>query len=692
MRSHARYFFAALAVSTLACGPSPETPRRTRTYSFEALAGISMGAIGTSWLAGEGGSSRLDSIAMLGGPIDAAYFLSNMERNLMGGFCSLAELEALALENPAALNDPKALDCEKGRTYYAYELPQNYNHWRFTQSGGAFDRNSYLDIFEDLSLASGNPVSPNALSGVFASPEFTKARHTGAICDNPIVLKGVKHKEYNPEGKYDLITFCDGQAIPWYCDDEEMTPVDFCENPSPQAFCAARNAIAKQASSKANENPELYLSQMGRYDPCRTYTRPVTFGFAVDINGNGKRDYHEPIAPFGHERFDDVGSDGCSDEFEDGQGGCTATGQTGDPNGDNFDPWTNPLGTEGNFRYDAGEPFEDFGLDGVPNTGDLGEGDGVYTDAPHRARWFRRDLRETFLSMTQDELKSLDVYTDGGIRDVFNLGLSGDIIHSALRALVPEDSRRWTSFLDIPTASGDPWESGFFDASLADYGRIGRNAFIRYGSADQTAEEIDAGAGDHVGSMSELVARFGAYQYWQSHVWELPLGESEPIRSVAPPQEEIIYYSEALGAPRNFSLALPPGYDLPENADVRYPVFLLSHGYGMDAANMSMMQILFNNYMESGEIRPMIIGYPSGRCCYVRPDGSKDCRENDDDGTSLAGKPGYVRECIKGNFYQNRVGYTVGEDTSRYGDAIFEILDHIKKNYRTLAPMTVEVP
>ena len=56
---------------------------------------------------------------------------------------------------------------------------------------------------------------------------------------------------------------------------------------------------------------------------------------------------------------DDVGSDGCSDEYEDGSGGCldlAAAAPGDDPNGDNWHPQTNPTGTEANGRPDTGEP------------------------------------------------------------------------------------------------------------------------------------------------------------------------------------------------------------------------------------------------------------------------------------------------------------------------------------------------
>ena len=59
---------------------------------------------------------------------------------------------------------------------------------------------------------------------------------------------------------------------------------------------------------------------------------------------------------------DDVGTDGCSDEYELGGGACSdvAVAAPGDdPNGDNWDPVTNPDGTEANGKPNTGEPDVD---------------------------------------------------------------------------------------------------------------------------------------------------------------------------------------------------------------------------------------------------------------------------------------------------------------------------------------------
>lgn len=63
----------------------------------------------------------------------------------------------------------------------------------------------------------------------------------------------------------------------------------------------------------------------------------------------------------------DLGTDGCSDEYEDGTGGCSDDPLYlgDDPNGDNWDQYLNPGGVEGNNAADLGETG-----DGIWNGGD----------------------------------------------------------------------------------------------------------------------------------------------------------------------------------------------------------------------------------------------------------------------------------------------------------------------------------
>ena len=83
------------------------------------------------------------------------------------------------------------------------------------------------------------------------------------------MLKNFFDERYNPDGKLDVITFCDG-----------------------------------------NDSETLGL---GKFDPTVPATNPAQILLAVDVNGNGKRDSGEPVIVQGNEPFDDVGTDGLAD-------------------------------------------------------------------------------------------------------------------------------------------------------------------------------------------------------------------------------------------------------------------------------------------------------------------------------------------------------------------------------------------
>ena len=100
-----------------------------------------------------------------------------------------------------------------------WEHQQDFNHWSYTTSGANFDRETYGNMVSDLILAVGNlftenPASPYAPPGV----DVERMRHPPAdFCTNPVRVKQLYNAEYNPQGKYDAITFCDGEPTLYYC-------------------------------------------------------------------------------------------------------------------------------------------------------------------------------------------------------------------------------------------------------------------------------------------------------------------------------------------------------------------------------------------------------------------------------------------------------------------------------------------
>jgi len=601
--------------------------------------------------------------------------------------------------------------CAQHATPMEWEHAQDFNHWHYTSNGGSFDRTSYGHLISDLSLSFGNffsenPSSPYAMPGI--DPEHV--RHPPAdFCTNPVVVKNLYNLEYNPDGTYDAITFCDGQQNLYYCLGTGEA-VDFCSdpanklNPLPQASEAtfANTYCASKGGSKlANKTDDalFVLQHAGAHDPCRESNQPVPVMLAYDYNKNGRREYGEPLVHNGQERFDDFGVDGCPDAMDDGKGGCTGGG-TGDANHDNYDPEKNPNGTEADWIYEKGEPYRDDGLDGVPNTHDFGEGNGQYDWSSGRATLIKYDARTNLRAMTPAQRSLFSVLGDGGIRDIFNLGLQSKQVLSLLSTYRSSPVGSYRRFLDIPGASDThgancsdtmpcfaPWNHSWAT-------KVPRDILMLYGDDPPSNTDLIQGEGDHVGTAEEAVDRFFVLFNWAAAAWPNLERPATPFGGAGADQRQITewYDSQLLNAKREYAIALPPGYFDPSNADKRYPVVYMGHGYGMEPKGFMATALITDSYVtDTGvQFRPMIMVFPDGRCCFKdKTTGAKDCRETDDNGVDLSQNPNLERECNSGTFYINRRGYQPGDETP-YGDAFFELMDHIDSKYRTLPAADVE--
>ena len=696
-----------LALPLAACGktdPVPE-PRTTIPTTYRVISGVSMGAIGTAAL-GFARPELFDGIGMQGGPLDAALIMRSMDRFYLSNGCTRQELEALLGQGPDALNTPALVDaCARRTPNVKFEHSQDLNHWHTTTNGGTFDRDSYLEIFEDLLVAHGNPLSENPESPVSppgVDPERVRTPPSD-FCSNPVRVKNVFNAEYNPEGTYDAITFCDGERKVWFCRTGQQV-VDFCSDPAnishpldaageaafAAAFCAQKGGA--QVANKGSQ-PLMLLDNWGKVDACRLGTTPVPMVLAVDMNGNGRRDYGEPVINNGQERFDDVGVDGCPNAQEDGKGGCNAAANlAGDPNGDDYDAERNPLGTESNWIHDDGEPFRDLGLDGVAGNKDVGEENGVFDMSSGRRHFFAWDARTNFRKLDAAGKARLSVFGDGGVRDIFNLGLMAAQVHGLVAHFAPSLSGSFRDFTQVP---GLVDRNGYFNPWSGNWKLPPKNMLMFYGKENPTDQDRINGEGDHVGTASQAIDRFGTLFGWAGQVWpSLPRpsttgGSGLGDRLLA----DLEYESMALGAKRNYAVYLPPGYDEPANADVRYPVLYQLHGYGMEPNGMMGTSVVADPYMrdaQTGRLRPMILVFPSGRCCHEQPStGARDCRDADDQGVPYDGRPGWRRACRTGSFYVNGQGYTPGTGL-RYADAFYELVDEVDRRFRTLPSAPVE--
>jgi S-formylglutathione hydrolase FrmB len=609
-----------------------------RRYTYRAIVGISMG--GNAALSiGLRNHERFDLIGNLGGEPGPSmkYSLDMIREYLFGGFCTAAHAEAGAGElGELCLDQQRPLMSEQ------FELGSDYEHMLYQSGEGVgltLNRNLYMKASRDLARALGNPAHYNP-DHPYRPPGVTEeflAQDAAERCGNPLVLEDFYDREFNPDGSHPVITFCDG-----------------------------------------GDSPDLGL---GVFDPSLAQTNPAEIFLAVDLNGNGVRDAGEPVVINAYEPFEDVGSDGVASADEPGYDPVSNP----DPNGDDYHYLRNPLGTEGNWHRDEGEPFEDVGIDGIAGTCqhgddpgalggcyDYGEGDGEWTLSPNVANWYASDLSVLYQNMTAAERDRVDLWMDAGIRDFLNAAVSANV---GMGVLMAEYGRQGAVFDGFGALTGVRLDAEY-DFARVPWPDIPRNVYVRYGNPDATESQIQNGDGRHVGTAFQVINRATSAFAWISHWW--PTGDRESIQSAGQILDGLTYTAPSTGRETPFALFLPPGYDKPENADVRYPVVYFLHGYGQEPDDLVAISAVFENYMVNPSWEPeqrfqkFIIVYVDGRC---RP--TRDGVPVDPTGDG----------CERGTFYMDSpLGGPALMETN-----MLELMDYIDATYRTKQAETVEI-
>jgi hypothetical protein len=629
-----------------------------RCHTFRAFAGVSMGG---------GAAARLtmthpelvDVAGVMGTPLaDTEALVRMLESNHLSGFCTLEQLQQ-AVDNGIDLNNPNepSLQCGHhdvfplvGDTQHSTEYPaaedtqcyafrSDYHHWyRGPEAGrgGSFVRSRLLDIVFDFVAVFGNPFGYNTespLLGVGVPASWYVAPGDEArrreVCATPIVVNGVYHREYNPTGTLPAVTFCDG-----------------------------------------NNNT-------GDVDPAQPGDIPFSVALAVDINRNGRKDYHEPVMLHHRERFADVGIDGVADESEPGYNALTNR----DPAGDNYDPLLNPTGTERDTRHATQESFDDDGLDGVPSTNDYGEGNGTYDVSPGLQRWIDRSPAVMAQSLSAGQAGRLQVWIDAGLRDFLNSAQLTNSFYSVLKAKIPS-SQTFTDFSSLPQV-GIP--GGNFLYYNANYGEqdIGQVSYLRYGDPEVCPNsDGNLGSGNHVGS-GDVVARiFTLFSFLSARIPAEGRDASfGGTISEAAPNGELTdfaflsnYNSQVLGRSVDYGVLLPPDYFLPQAQNTQYPVLYFFHGQGQNAADMVALGLaLLPNMQDSAREDRQAAGTTDlQRAIIIWVDGA--CGPSD---------------CYSGNFYADFEG--TPRDELRFEQSFYELIRHVESTYRTRTPELLPV-
>ncbi|NUQ76860.1 MAG: hypothetical protein HUU21_25275 [Polyangiaceae bacterium] len=686
------------------------TKTRKRKLTHRAVIGVSMGGAGTAMF-GLRHHDLFDVIAPLGGPVDWTWLLHYIENNHLGGFRSIPPGTTLGDLTLEATSCASAADCKPDETCVGalglppgkcvlmptpkdpYEHAQTFNTWWYEYpregNGGSFPRSEYAQIFRDLALMFGNPNGENLTpggenlpAGVHPDDPSQVGDHANGECkvwvdplDGPdkekqeaiadscpaercshtLSLANYYDDEYNPDGTFPVITICDG-------------------SPQNQALTPYANSWAPGSNNY-----------------------PLEVGLAVDYNANGVRDELEPVIRAGHERWFDHGVDGVPSSAEPGY----MKGVNDDPAGDDYNAQYNPAGTEGDMRRQPEEMFEDTGLDGVmgtkqqpaggytkPGDGyDVGEGDGKFTVASGLQRFWDYDPHSIVRKMTStvpggeltdEALSRIDLWTDGGTRDLFNFHVDAQHLAGTFAAR-GRDVAYFTGFTELPGL--DPETPNDFSPPKVIYEDLQGIVFQRYGKIDPAPVDIQNGSGQHVGKASEVVTRLQSALYFIGSRWQEPELRELVEDTKTDPREGVteceelgscsMMFTSSFGRTGPVAISLPPGYGNAKQQDRRYPVIYMLHGYGQTPEDLSAAVILLQNWMnnslESAENRlpKAILVYVDGRCRV-----------------GANGKP----ECIRGTFFTD----SAREDGVQNEQWWLELMDYVDQNYRTMGESVVD--
>jgi len=610
-----------------AINPLTGTRSMTRHFTFRGITGVSMGGSGAS-LVGFRNHERFDFVAPLGGPANWTAMLDYMYRYHLGGFCTAQDgTEKIGQHCPPP--SPSRL----------FEFSQEYEHWFYPDGwdgqGGTFNRSDYCRIFRDLTRAFGNAGFYN-LSSTYLPPGISeewlkKSPEEKCSLEGVVTLEHFYDRRYNPDGSFPVITFCDGGED---------------------------------------------SSDVGKWNPDAPQNVPLDILLAVDVNGNRKRDPGEPVIVQPHEPFEDVGVDGVKSADETGYDPVTNP----DPSGDDYDYQFNPGGTEGNYLYDEGEPFLDYGLDGVEGTPqqseggyDWGEGNGKFDYNPNVLNFFEHDAIHLIYGMTEEELMRIDVFADAGIRDLFDFAPGISDIAGALFNRGMEVSL-WRNF--APLSGADKEED--YDSTRVDYKHmLGKNYVLIYGNPDADEALKKRGDGGHVGTASQILNRLMTVTMAMSSRW--PGGDrSDAVVQIG---EEYLITFEFVdqGRSNQVSVFLPPGYYEPKNYDLYYPVIYFLHGYGQEPQDLILSAIIFYNNMVSDQIpiedrmQKLIMVFPDGRCRYDEQSAE------------------WERECLQGGFYADSRWELDSSKGPLMETILLDLMDYIDATYRTKPPQDIVI-
>lgn len=281
--------------------------------------------------------------------------------------------------------------------------------------------------------------------------------------------------------------------------------------------------------------------------------KAVPWALAVDLNGNGLRDPDEPLIVQMHERIKD------------------------DPSCIN--------------RYTDPDCFYDYGLDGVPGTGDYGEGNGIFDFNP-RLNKLRAENPVPMLAAYPADIATSyrgAFYFDAGQEDEWGYAQDTQNAAEALKTSIANaggvagitsehcvDPAGILRLYDFPYQSAYPIQYFFFKA---------KHTFL-------TFPPVLPGTPNHKGDANQEAARWThALMFIAARMPNQPLGKDRRDYSMRGKWIEDSFESQYLGRRVWCRILLPPGYFTDHNRWHMYPTVYVLHGQGFTPDSMEEIRI-----------------------------------------------------------------------------------------------------
>lgn len=336
---------------------------------------------------------------------------------------------------------------------------------------------------------------------------------------------------------------------------------------------------------QAAEEPELFadvaLLARGSLPMIVSGATPVEVGgrLLADLDGNGIYDVGEGVVVNDAEPFTDT-------------------------NGDRV------------YQPEQGETFTDSGLDGVPGTGDFGEGNGMFDYDPDRAGWLAEDPLTRLAGRGADEIARQSIYMDVGLQDEFEFAQHYENFVAMLEA----------QGLTVATRDG-------FDGNCTDLPNLTADyLLVRYDAGHIGVDSVDPDDlldGDFCGQDTVWQRIISMLGYLEEHFpdgvygpgGDIDIDDIDDLFDIDPDIRGDLRTaridSPALARdddegtlPRREALVyLPPRFD---RTDDTFPVVYFLGGYGQEPEDFEPVAFLFDALILSGQMQNMFFVFLPG--------------------------------------------------------------------------------